>query len=253
MKTILLFFIGLCPISLFGQINESDTLKTKASLSMTGFYQQGNVETVIFRAQSELSFHPWKRSIFKTNNSYVYQEFGNQKADEDILSRNFLYLYPDKKVHPLVLGFVSTNFRRKIDLRYLVGAGVTFQILSKKHHWLKLSVTSEVEQTDFATAVFNRSQYDGTKSINTIRGTLWVSGKYHLVTDRVIISHESYVQPSLEKRNNFRWRADIGLEMPVWKFLNFRINYLQSYESIVIENDKQQDKILTFGFTLKSY
>ncbi len=105
---------------------------------MTGFYQQGNVETVIFRAQSELSFHLWKRSIFKTNNSYVYQEFGNQKADEDILSRNFLYLYPDKKVHLLVLGFLSTNFRRKIDLRYLVGAGVMFQILSNKHHWLKL-------------------------------------------------------------------------------------------------------------------
>ncbi|MGM0745948.1 DUF481 domain-containing protein [Rhodohalobacter sp.] len=74
-----------------------------------------------------------------------------------------------------------------------------------------------------------------------------------MVTDRVIISHESYIQPSFQERNNFRWRADIGLEMPVWKFLNFRINYLQSYESIVIENDQQQDKILTFGFTLKSF
>jgi len=253
MKTILLVLIGLCPISLSAQINESDTLKTKASLSLTGLYQQGNVETVIFRAQSELSFHPWKKSVFKTNNSYVYQEFGNQKADEDILSRNFLYINPDKKVHPLLLGFVSTNFRRKINLRYLMGVGISFQVLSKKYHWLKFSISSEVEQTDFSTFDFNRSQYDGTKSINTIRGTLWISGKYHLIKERVILSHESYIQPSLEENNNFRWRADLGLDMPVWKFLNFSVNYLQSFESIVIQDQNQQDRFLTFGITLKSF
>ena len=253
MKTILLVLIGLFPISLFAQINESDTLKTKASLSLTGLYQQGNVETVIFRAKPEFSFYPWKKSVFKTNNSYVYQEFGNEKADEDILSRNFLYINPEKKVHPFLLGFVSTNYRRKINLRYLVGVGFTYQILNKKNQWLGISVSSEVEQTDFSTFDFNRSQYDGTKSINTIRGTLWIGGKYHLIKDRVILNHESYVQPSLEESNNFRWRAEIGLEMPVWKFLNFTMNYLQSFESIVTQDQNQQDRFLTFGITLKSF
>ena len=56
----LLFYLLFFPIFLSAQINESDTLRVKASLSLTGFYQSGNVETLIFRAKSDLSFKPWK-------------------------------------------------------------------------------------------------------------------------------------------------------------------------------------------------
>ena len=253
MKNLLIYFIVLLPLSLSAQINESDTLKTKASLSLTGFYQEGNVETKIFRAQSEFSFHPWGKSVFKTSNAYVYQEFGKQKADEDVLSLNFLYLNPERKIHPFLLVFASTNFRRKIDLRFLTGGGVTFQMLEKTKQWLKLSVSGEYEQTDFATNNFNRSQYDGRREINTIRGTIWISGRYHLFDDGIILSHESYYQPSLEESNNYRWQADLGLELPILEFLNFEINYQQTFESVVIENQKQQDRVLTFGFTVKSF
>ncbi len=238
---------------LSAQINESDTLKLKANLSLTGFWQAGNVETLIFRAKSDLSVKPWKKWVFKTNNSYVYQEFGKEKADEDILSLNFLYFNPERKFYPLALGFISTNFRREIDVRYLFGAGVTYQVLNKDKNWLKFSITGEYEQTNFSETDFNISEYDGSKSINTLRGTIWVNGKYHLFKNKLILTHESYVQPSLEQSNNYRWRADLGLELPVWKFLNFKINYLHTFESIVIEGQKRQDKFLTLGFTLKSY
>lgn len=250
-KILFLFFI--IPLSLFAQINESDSLNFKARLSLSGFWQTGNVETVIFRANSDVSFIPWKKWVFKTKNSYVYQEFGKEKADEDILSLNFLYINPKKKFYPLFLGFVSTNFRREIDLRYLVGAGVTYQALNKKKHWLKFSLTSEYEETRFKQSNFNYSEYNGDSSINTLRATIWANGKYHLFKNKVIISHESYFQPSLEKGNNFRWQADLSLELPVWKFLNFKINYLHTNESIVIVNQDQEDQFLTFGFTIKNY
>jgi hypothetical protein len=241
------------PIFLSAQINESDTLNLKASLSITGLYQGGNVETIIFRAKTEVGFKPWKNWVFKNQNSYVYQEFGKEKADEDILSLNFLYLNPDRKVYPFLLTFVSTNFRREIDLRYLLGAGATFQIYSKKKNWLKLSISSEYEQTDFSQANFNYSEYDGNPSINTFRTTIWVNGKYHLFKNKLIFNHENYFQPSIEKENNFRWQADFGLELPIWKFLNFKINYRHTFESIVIDGQKQEDRFLTFGFTLKSF
>ncbi|WP_340201803.1 DUF481 domain-containing protein [Ascidiimonas sp. W6] len=252
MKKVLYYFL-LLPVLLSAQINESDTLNLKARLSLTGFWQGGNVETLIFRAKSELSFKPWKKWVFKTQNSYVYQEFGREKADEDILSLNFLYFNPKRKIYPQILGFVSTNFRREIDLRYLFGAGVTFQILSKNDDWLKFSISSEYERTDFGKASFNRAEYDGSQSIKTLRGTIWVNGKYHLFKKKVILNHVFYFQPSLEESNNYRWQADVGLELPIWKFLNFKINYLNTFESIVIEDQKQEDRFLTFGFTLKSY
>ena len=95
MKKILYYFLFL-PIFLSAQINESDTLNLKANLSLTGFYQGGNVETLIFRAKSDLSFKPLKKWVFKTKNSYVYQEFGKEKADEDILSLNFLHKFHEQ-------------------------------------------------------------------------------------------------------------------------------------------------------------
>jgi hypothetical protein len=252
MKKIVFIFL-IFPVFLSAQINESDTLKLKASLSLTGFYQGGNVETFIFRAKTDVSFIPWKNWVFKNQNSYVYQAFGKDKADEDILSLNFLYLNPDRKIYPFVLGFVSTNFRREIDLRYLVGAGVTFQVHNKKDDWLKISISSEYENTDFSTTNFNFTEYNGSQSINTMRSTIWLNGKYSLFKNKMILNHESYFQPSLEEGNNYRWQADIGLEFPVWKYVNFKLNYRHTFESIVVVNQQQQDRFLTAGFTLKSY
>lgn len=249
----LLFVFSLLPYLIYAQINESDTLNFKAKLSLTGFWQSGNVETLIFRAKSDLSFKPWSNTVFKTQNSYVYQEFGKKKADEDILSLNFLYFNPKRKIYPLLLGFVSTNFRREINLRYIFGGGVTFQILKKKENWLKLSLSSEYERTNFKKTNFNTSQYNGKKSINTLRGTMWVNGKYELLKDKIILTHESYFQPSLLKGNNYRWQADFGAEFPIWKFLNIKLNYLHTFESLVIANQKQEDQFFTLGFTIETY
>lgn len=252
MKTIL-YGLVLLPVVLFAQINESDSISVKAGLALTGVWQSGNVETRIFRTKSDFSVKPGKPWVFKTTNSYVYQEFGKVKADEDILSLNFLYLNPQRKLYPFVLGIASTNFRREIDIRFLFGAGATLQLLNEKTFWLKLSISSEYETTEFASADFNRSAYDGSPSIRTYRGTVWIYGKYFLHNKKIVLSHEAYVQPSLEKSDNYRWQADLGLELPFWKFLNFRINYLDVFESVVIENQKQHDRLLTFGFSVKNY
>ena len=252
MKFFYLWFL-ISPVFLFSQINESDTLKLKADLSLTGFYQGGNVNTFIFRAKSDLSYRPLEKWIFKTQNSYVYQEFDKKKADTDVLSLNFLYFNPQKKVYPLLLAIASSNFRRKIDVRSLLGAGVTFQVLDKDENWLKLSVSSEYEQTQFDKTNFNRSLYDGNENIKTFRGTLWANGKYKLFEKKVVLNHEFYVQPSLEEDDNYRWQADMGLELPVWDFLSFKVNYKYTFESIVIQGQDQEDSILTFGFKVKTY
>lgn len=248
----LVFFL---PMLLSAQINESgmDSLKLKANLSLTGFWQSGNVETLIFRAKSDVSLIPWKQWVFKTKNSYVYQEFGKEKADEDILSLNFLYFNPERKIYPLLLGFVSTNFRREIDVRYLYGAGVTFEVLKIKKDWLKFSITSEFERTDFDRSLFNISDYNGNPTVSTWRGTLWINGKYYLFKDKLILTHESYFQPSLLESDNYRWQADLGIEFPVWKYVNFKINYLHTFESLVITEQDREDQFLTFGLTIKNY
>lgn len=252
-KVIFSFLFFLCPILASAQVQESDSLNVKADLSLTGFWQSGNVETLIFRAKSGFSVKAWNKWVFESKNSYVYQEFGREKADEDILSLNFLYFNPRQKIYPQLLAFVSTNFRRDIDLRYLLGAGITIKLLDDKKNLLRFSVTSEYEQTDFGSTRFNRSRFNGSQSIDTFRGTIWINGKYQILEDKVIVTHESYYQPSLEQVDNYRWQADLGLEFPISKFLNFKINYLHTFENIVIVDQNQEDQFLTVGFTVKSY
>jgi len=252
-----LFILILFPLLIQAQETNPTTAKTdsakiKANLSLTGFWQSGNVETFIFRAKSDVEFKPWKQAVFKTQNSYVYQEFGKVKADEDILSLNFLYFNPEKRLYPQLLGFISTNFRREIDLRYLLGAGATYQIIQGEERWLKMSLTAEYEHTDYKRMDFNRDEFDGTSAINTLRGTVWLNGRYPIFKKKMIFTHESFFQPSLSQKRNFRWRADFGLEFPVWTFLNLKMNYLRTFESLVIEGQQQEDQFLTFGFTLKN-
>lgn len=253
MKKFLFCTLLFIPLCISAQSNQSDTLKLKANLSLTGFFQGGNVQTLIFRAKSDVTYKPWKKWVFNTKNSYVYQEFGQEKADEDVLSLNFLYFNPERKVYPLVLAFVSTNFRREIDWRSLFGAGVTYKILNKKGKSLKVSVTSEYEQTEFNEDQFNRSEFNGNKSINTFRGTVWINGKYQLLEKKLVVTHESYFQPSLEQSGNYRWQADVGVELPISKKVNFKVNYLHTFESIVVVEQDEEDRFLTFGFTIKNY
>ncbi|MBO6535012.1 MAG: DUF481 domain-containing protein [Balneolaceae bacterium] len=236
-----------------GQVNESDSLNFKTDLSITGFLQEGNVQTVIFRAVSNTSFKISEQILFKTQNSYTYQEFGKTKADEDILSLNFLYLNPLKKVYPLALGFISTNYRREIEIRYLLGAGASFRAVNNKRNRLEFSITSEFERTRFRSTVFNRTQYNGESYISTVRGTFWMKGRYVMLKDKIILIHESYYQPSLLERDNYRWRADIGVEFSMMKNFAFKVNYLQTFESVVMVNQKRRDKFLTVGFSVSSY
>lgn len=249
----LVFYFLIIPILCLGQINESDSLNVKASLSLTGLWQSGNVETLILRGRTDFSVRPWKNWVFKNTNSYVYQAFDKTKADSDFLSLNFLYFNPEKRLYPQVLGFVSTNFRREIDLRTLVGGGATYQIIKKEDHWLKASLTFEYEQTNFRSSLFNKSQFNGDSDIDTWRGTIWINGKYKLFKGKVILRHESYYQPSLDDSDNYRWQADLSTEFPIWKFLSFKVNYLRTFESVVIANQEEQDEFLTFGFTLKNF
>jgi hypothetical protein len=153
----------------------------------------------------------------------------------------------------LLLGFVSTNFRREIDIRYLFGGGLSFQILNDKTNWIKISLSTEYERTNYNKTNFTRPEYNGNSTINTWRGTIWLNGKYHLFKKKLILNHESYFQPSFQDYKNYRWQADISAELPIWKYLNFKISYLHTSESLVIENQKQEDKFLSFGFTLKSF
>ncbi len=245
----LLIIILFSPLLALAQINESDTILLQTRLSLSGNWQEGNVEMLAFRGKLDMSVSLAKKIVFKSQNSYLYQEFFKRKADEDIFSRNFLYLNPKAKVYPFTIAFLSTNFRREIDLRYFVGIGFTWQVVRHQKHLLKVALSGVYEKTDFTKATFNESQYNGIQSIRTWRATFWLFGRHQIAYKRLIFHYDFYAQPSLEQRNNLRWQTEAGLDIPLWQGLNFTSNFIYTYESIVIEKQKNKDSIFTVGFS----
>lgn len=242
----LLICLAFCS-PLAAQLNESDTLLLQYNTALTGSFQSGNLEAAALRLKADFSLAPSPVWAFKTQNSYRYQEFFKRKADNDFYSRNFLYLWQQRRVYPFAMAFVSTNFRRKIDFRYFAGVGTTWQLVRQPDHTVKIALSGVYESTRFADDTYNYSEYDGSEKIETWRATFWLFGKHSLIDKHLRLYYEAFVQPSLERSNNSRWQTEIGLEWPFWKGLSFTANYIFTHENVVVSTVKASDRLLTFG------
>lgn len=187
--------------------------------------------------------------IFKTQNSLLYQEFFEKKADQDIFSRNYLYFKPERRIYPYAIGYVSTNYRRKIDHRYFGGVGLTWQLVCSEKHSLKLSSNVIYESTVFDSQTFNFPEFDGQDQIKLWRQSFYVRGIHWVFERKMMLYYDAFWQPHLGRNNNFRYQANIGVDFPVWKGLNLNANYLLAFENVVVEKVLQRDAIFTFGLS----
>jgi hypothetical protein len=240
-------FLLLVWADLSAQINESDTVKLQVRTSLTGNYQQGNVNVLAIRGKIDFTFSPVKDIVFKSQNSSLYQEFSSKKADNDLFSRNYFYYKPQNRIYPFAIAYISTNYRRKIYTRMFAGAGATWQVLNKIWHVIKLSASAVYEANTFNANSYNYAEYNGNNKINLWRGTLFMGGWNYLLNKRLRLYYDGYWQPAFNNKNNYRTQFDIGVDFPVWKGLSFTALYTFTHENVTIINVRQEDKILSFG------
>lgn len=231
----------------FAQINESDTTHFQLRANITGNYQQGNVTVTTIKSRFDFSYAPVKDWVFKSQNSSLYQSFYKKKADNDLFSRNYFYYKPYKRLYPFAIAYVSANYRRKIDMRYFAGAGVTYQLLKQQKNVLKLSASTIYEATTFKQKNFNYAEYNGSDKINVWRATVYIAGWNYLLQNHLRFYYDAYWQPAFNNGNNYRTQFDVGVDFPVWKGLSVNALYSFTHENVVVANIQQEDKILTFG------
>lgn len=247
-KLLIIFaFLSLSLAKSFAQLNESDTTKFQLGASLTGNYQQGNVEVLNIKSKIDFSFLLDKNWVFKSQNSSLYQAFYSKKADNDVFSRNYLYYKPQHKFYPFAIAYISANFRRKIENRYFTGAGVTYQVINTKNNVLKLSASAVYEATKFKNSLYNYPEYNGNENINLWRATLYVGGWSYLFEKHIRLYYDAYWQPAFKNSNNYRSQFDIGADFPIWKGVSFNALFALTHENVVVEKIKQDDKLLTFG------
>ncbi|MBI1341657.1 MAG: DUF481 domain-containing protein [Terrimonas sp.] len=248
-KAILILAVAGCCSKAVAQINESDTLRFMVRTSLTGNYQQGNVELFALRAKLDFTFAPAGKWVLKSQNNSLYQEIYSTKADLDIFSRNYLYYQPYRKIYPFAIGYISSNYRRKISNRFFTGAGFTYPIIKKEKSMIKMSGSMVYERSVFKEDQFNHDAFNGYRSIAAWRATLYSGGWIYILHSCGRLYYDAFWQPAFANRENYRWQLDAGLDIPAWKGINFSILYLTTYENIVIQNIRQRDHILSFGLS----
>jgi len=231
------------------QINESDTARFQLNASLTGIYQEGNVEYFSLRGRLDFSSRLTKEVVIKSQNNSLYQEFSGFKADNNLYSRNFLYYRPEAKVYPFIIGFISSNFRQQLDRRFFGGVGGTWQVVDRPGQTLKFSFSSVYETSSFKASDYNIDSYDGSRKIDIWRGTTYLFGLHQLAEGRLQLSYEGYWQPAFEDVENYRLVADVSLGSRIWKTLSLRVSYLYTKERVVIEGVQEKDSLLLFGLS----
>jgi len=231
------------------QINESDTMKLQLQLSLTGSYQKGNVEILTILSRNEFLIRLFPNWVFKTQISSLYTEFSDKKIDNNIFSRSALYYKPQQRVFGYFSAFVSTNYRRKIQFRYFINSGPTWQAIRSKVIVVKLSANLVYESTLFTDSVYNESSYNGSERISLWRSTFYIGGWAFALQGRFRMNYEFFWQPALDNNNNYRTQLDVGFNYPIWKGLGFNVVYIYSHENVVVEGIKKDDRILTFGLS----
>lgn len=252
MKKLIFVAFWLFSHSIFAQINESDTLRFQQFAALTGNAQTGNFKAFALRAKWDASVAPSDALAFKTQNTYRYQSFFGRKVDNEFSNRNFVYWHQHRRVYPFAMAFLSGNFRRKIDFRYFAGAGLTWHMLRYPQHVVKWSLAGVYETTQFASATYNYSEYDGQADVSTWRATLRLFGKHQLAGRKLRLYYEAFAQPSLQQRNNFRWHTELGADFPIWKGLSLNALFGYDHENVTVRSVKQNDLITTFGLSYAS-
>lgn len=229
------------------QIHEGDTLRFQVRSALTGSYQTGNVDLLAIRGKLDAVVKCTPDVVFKSQNNQLYQAFYGKKADNDMFSRNYLYYKPHQKVYPYAMAYLSTNFRRKVQLRYFVGGGATYQLIHNKSTVLKLSANAVYEQSRFSAQTFNDTYYNGSDQITVWRASVFTYGSTRLFHRRMRVYYDAFWQPAFRRSNNYRTQVDLGVELPVWKGLSFNAVFAYTRENVVPTGTVTTDQLLSFG------
>lgn len=248
LKYLLVFIAQFVGVSLLhAQLEEADTNRTAWLGALRGAYQQGNVELLRVVGQLDATCR-WKGDwAFKTENEWLYLRFFGAMADNDLLSRNYLYWQPNRKFYPYAMVYASSNFRRKIEHRYFGGMGLTYNLLSDEKHLVKASTNVLWEQSRFAIGDFNDDRYDGKSDIRVLRASLYVQGRHLLAGTKVTLFYKGYWQPAIQDRANYRYSIETGLVAQLVKAWSLQTKAVYSHENLVDFEVRSRDFIWTWG------
>lgn len=231
------------------QLLRMDTLNWSFSAGLNFRQNGGNFKRAIWIPEFKLSHvSKSKRFGFSTNNRYTWGNFGPVLTENDLLSRNFLYLNPTANHYPYLMIWGQTHRLSRLNQRLAVGLGYSVNVLNTPNHLLKLS----------GTAAYETNQYDITgltvlndglnlSSYTATRGIIRFYGQHKFGESNISLNYEFYFQPDVQNFSNIRYFADGGINFPIWKGFSTRLMGTYEYSTVHARPNLPEDWLLAWG------
>jgi hypothetical protein len=226
-----------------------DTLIVKYRLASDLNITAGNLNSINSINNGQLDLEQRILGI-RAMAGYRYGILEGDKNAEEFTSAIALNLFPKNRVYGFVNGGVESSFLRAFDFRGFAGAGASFRVLRSEDQKFEPFVNFLYEYTDFNAPIL--VQGDSTEILQVFRAVLGWTGTHKLFKQKLIITHNSRFQQSLQDLDNFRFEGGINFLMPVFKILSFRTGLSYTYENVVITGRQKTDFIWTFGVLLSN-
>jgi hypothetical protein len=236
----------------FAQLSEADSTSWRGKLSSGGTLITGNVERLLWITTAEISFVEPEEKMwgFKSANTYQYGTFAKRLTENDIISRNFVYLFPKTWLYPYVMLWLEKNYRRRFDMRYQLGPGATLVVLNERYHTLKISATLTNEQTTFNGSTF-RDMPDLAGNVQNLwRITGRVAGRSVFFDSKLRLLYEAWYQQGLSGAQDYRYLVEAALEFPFARNAAVRSALSYTRDNVVLVGVERADVLLTFGLSL---
>lgn len=218
-----------------------DSTVIHARVASDGTAQFGNVQRILLRNSFASSLrNDWYEAELQA--VYVYGEQAKLVTENDLLCNinTGIDIYENASI--LLFGTYESSRLRRIQHRYQIGIGPKYIIFNtESSHW-----------TSSAVCLIDRTIFESKEELSSNRLSLRIKGRQTIIEKKLIFSTEMYYQPSLSDfTNDFRWRSNTRLEMPVSSAIAITCSFAYSYESITRLGRLPGDTAVTFGLIVQ--
>ncbi len=213
------------------------------SAALEGIIQAGNVNSNLLTLRWDVARRDSTLGIHSTS-AFSYGESESVKIQHDGITTLSLELFPFQTISLIASGTAEFNFQRQITERFQGGLGGKFDFIRSADEDVSLSALVLFDHTDYYAE-------SGLASASSARLSVRFKGKHKLFGGTLLFTHHTFYQPSFASFADYRFNTLLTLDVPLTKVIALRVSFLDSYESIVPEDHKQNDARAQFGVAVQ--
>ena len=201
-----------------------------------GNITDGNTKTTALNASARFTARA-ERQRFGLEAKYNYGEVNSLISTRNsLLGLNYDY-FVTKRVYTTVFTLFEQDTFQDLNLRSTAGAGGGYQFIDTKRTKLSADLGMAYVNQDFKTQ----------PDTNAASGRWSLSLNHDVIPDVLVFFHRDEVYYDLKAPNAYRFRADQGVRLPIYKRFSLNLEYDMRYNSNPAVGRKTTDHAYIMG------